>query len=132
MTAVVNILNREEHNDSDLAGTMKLVAKLLPDEFNRGLESPDDTDTKLLFPAEWDQNVHQKTIVETMKTLYEILVDAENANTREDALHKMNEAFGKRVTNAQLITSIAAAPAFHVSPSREPEPRKINKTMVSG
>ncbi|HAX1910689.1 TPA: hypothetical protein JXS89_005255, partial [Escherichia coli] len=131
-TAVVNILNREEHNDSDLAGTMKLVAKLLPDEFNRGLESPDDTDTKLLFPAEWDQNVHQKTIVETMKTLYEILVDAENANTREDALHKMNEAFGKRVTNAQLITSIAAAPAFHVSPSREPEPRKINKTMVSG
>ena len=67
-----------------------------------------------------------------MKTLYEILVDAENANTREDALHKMNEAFGKRVTNAQLITSIAAAPAFHVSPSREPEPRKINKTMVSG
>ncbi|HAX1795022.1 TPA: hypothetical protein JXS69_005405, partial [Escherichia coli] len=117
---------------SDLAGTMKLVAKLLPDEFNRGLESPDDTDTKLLFPAEWDQNVHQKTIVETMKTLYEILVDAENANTREDALHKMNEAFGKRVTNAQLITSIAAAPAFHVSPSREPEPRKINKTMVSG
>ncbi|WP_196062342.1 MULTISPECIES: cyclic GMP-AMP synthase DncV-like nucleotidyltransferase [unclassified Serratia (in: enterobacteria)] len=132
MTAVVNILDREDHNGSDLTGTMKLVAKLLPDEFSNGLESPDDTDENLLFPAECDHNVHQRTIVESMKSLHGILFDAERVNTRDDALRKINEAFGKRVTNALLITSIAAAPAFHISPSKEPEAAKINKTMVSG
>ncbi|MCL2891242.1 CBASS cGAMP synthase [Brenneria tiliae] len=132
MTAVVNILDREDHNGSDLTETMKLVARLLPDEFCSGLESPDDTDDKLLFPAECDHNVHQRTIVETMRSLQGILLDAESSGSREDALHKMNEAFGKRVTNASLITSIAAAPAFHNSPSKEPAPVKINKTMVSG
>ncbi|ECG0939344.1 hypothetical protein DOR57_05210 [Salmonella enterica subsp. salamae] len=132
MTAVVNILDKEDHNGSDLTGTMKLVAKLLPDEFSNGLESPDDTDEKLLFPAECDHNVHHRTIVETMRSLHGILLDAERADTRDDALRKMNEAFGMRVTNALLITSIAAAPAFHISPSKDPEPAKINKTMVSG
>ncbi|KAA8994453.1 MULTISPECIES: cyclic GMP-AMP synthase DncV-like nucleotidyltransferase [Pectobacteriaceae] len=132
MTAVVNILDREDHNGSDLTETMKLVARLLPDEFCSGLESPDDTDDKLLFPAECDHNVHQRTIVETMRSLQGILLDAESSGSREDALHKMNEAFGKRVTNASLITSIAAAPAFHNLPSKEPAPVKINKTMVSG
>lgn len=132
MTAVVNILDREDHNGSDLTGTMKLVARLLPDEFCNGLESPDDTDEKLLFPAECDHNVHQRAIVEIMRRLQGILLDAESLVSREDALRKMNEAFGKRVTNASLITSIAAAPAFYNSPSKEPAPVKINKTMVSG
>ncbi|PEN23582.1 CBASS cGAMP synthase [Klebsiella grimontii] len=132
MAAVVNILDREEHNGSDLAGTMKLVARLLPDEFCDGLESPDDTDEKLLFPAECDHNVHQRTIVKTMRNLHGILLDAELSVSREDALRKINEAFGKRVSNASLITSIVAAPAFHNSPSKEQAPTKINKTMVSG
>lgn len=132
MAAVVNILDREEHNGSDLAGTMKLVARLLPDEFCDGLESPDDTDEKLLFPAECDHNVHQRTIVKTMRNLHGILLDAELSVSREDALRKINEAFGKRVSKASLITSIIAAPAFHNSPSKEQAPTKINKTMVSG
>lgn len=132
MAAIVNILDRQAHNGSDLTGTMKLVAKLLPDEFNHGLESPDDTDAKLLFPAQRDQNVHQRTIVETMESLHNILLDAERSESREDALRKINEAFGERVTHASLITSIAAAPAFLNSPSKEPAPKPINKTMVSG
>lgn len=132
MAAIVNILDREAHNGADLTGTMKLVARLLPDEFIRGLESPDDTDAKLLFPVARDQNVHQRTIVETMRSLHGILLDAESIESREDALHKINEAFGKRVTNASLITSSAAAPAFLNSPSKEPASKSINKTMVSG
>ncbi|UWS28923.1 CBASS cGAMP synthase [Erwinia pyrifoliae] len=132
MTSVVNILDREKHNGSDLTETMKLVAKLLPDEFCSGLQSPDDTDENLLFPAEYDHNLHQKNIVETMRSLHSILLDAESLGSREDALRKINEAFGKRVTNDSLITSIAAAPAFHNSPSQESAPVKINKTMVSG
>lgn len=132
MTAVVNILDREAHNGSDLTETMKLVARLLPNEFCNGLESPDDTDEKLLFPAECDHNVHQRTIVETMRSLQGILLDAESSSSKEEALRKINEAFGKRVTNASLITSIAAAPAFHTSPSKEQASVKINTTMVSG
>lgn len=132
MAAVVNILDKEAHDGADLTGTMKLVARLLPDEFNHGLESPDDTDAKLLFPAERDQNVHQRTIIETMRRLHGILLAAESSESREDALRKINEAFGKRVTNASLITSIAVAPAFLNSPSKEPAPKPINKTMVSG
>lgn len=132
MAAVVNILNKEEHDGLNLTETMKLVAKLLPCEFSRGVESPDDTDEKLLFPAEQDQNVHQRSIVNTMKNLHGILLDAECTNTRDEALLKINKGFGQRVTNASLITSIVAAPAFQVSPSKELEPIKINKTMVSG
>lgn len=132
MAAVVNILDREAHNGADLTGTMKLVARLLPEEFNRGVESPDDTDEKPLFPVERDQNVHQRTIVETMGSLHGILLAAERTESREDALRKINEAFGKRVTNASLITSIAAAPAFLNPPSKEPASKPINKTMVSG
>lgn len=132
MAGVVNILDREAHNGADLTGTMKLVARLLPDEFNHGLESPDDTDAKLLFPAERDQNIHQRTIVETMGSLHGILLAAESSESREHALRKINEAFGKRVTNALLITSIAAAPAFLNSPSKEPASKPINKSMVSG
>ena len=108
MAAVVNILDREAHNGSDLTGTMKLVAGLLPNEFCSGLESPDDTDEKLLFPAKCDHNVHQRTIVETMRNLEGILLDAESSNSREEALRRINDAFGKRVTNASLIISIAA------------------------
>ena len=67
-----------------------------------------------------------------MRSLYCIFLDAECASSRDDALQKMTEAFGKRVTNASLITSITAAPAFHDAPSKEPAPTKINKTMVSG
>ncbi|RFS77886.1 hypothetical protein D0U00_17175 [Leclercia adecarboxylata] len=132
MTAVVNILDTHDHDDSDLTGTMKLVARLIPDEFCKGLESPDDTDEKLLFPAECDQNVHQRTIVETMRSLEGILCDAETSGSREEALRTINKAFGKRVTNALLITTIAAAPAFQSLPSKEQAPVKINNTMVSG
>lgn len=132
MAAVVNILDREAHNGSDLSETMKLVAKLLPEEFNHGVESPDDTDEKPLFPAECNHNVHQSAIVETMERLHGILLAAEQSESREDALSKINEAFGKRVTDASLITSSAAAPAFLSSPSKEPVSKKINKTMVSG
>lgn len=132
MAAVVNILDREAHNGSDLSETMKLVAKLLPKEFNHGVESPDDTDEKPLFPAEYNHNVHQRAIVETMERLHGILLAAEQSESREDALSKINEAFGKRVTDASLITSSAAAPAFLSSPSKESVSKKINKTMVSG
>ncbi len=132
MAAVVNILNKEEHDGLNLTETMKLVAKLLPCEFSRGVESPDDTDEKLLFPAEYDQNIHQQDIVNTMINLHSILINAENADTREEALRIINQGFGNRVTDVSLITSIAAAPAFQISPSKESEPAKINKTMVSG
>jgi len=132
MAAVVNILDSNEHEGSDLNGTMKLVARLIPDEFCKGLESPDDTDEKLLFPAQDDHNIHQSAIVEKMRSLEGILLEAETSGSREEALRTMNIAFGKRVTNVLLITSIAAAPAFNSSPSQEQAPVKINNTMVSG
>ncbi|EBH1714666.1 hypothetical protein FKD13_12885, partial [Salmonella enterica] len=69
---------------------------------------------------------------ETMESLYGILLAAEQSESREEALRKINEAFGKRVTNALLITSSAAAPAFLNAPSKEPASKPINKTMVSG
>lgn len=132
MAAVVNILDRENHNGADISGTMQIVARLLPDEFCYGLESPDDTDEKLLFPEERDHNLHQRTIVESMRRLPSILREAERSESPEKALSKMNEAFGKRVTNAALIISVAAAPAFHASPSKQSSPVKFNDTMVSG
>ncbi len=132
MTAVVNILDREYHESEDLANTMKIVARLIPGEFCKGIESPDDTDEKLLFPADFDHDSRQQAIVIKMKELHGVLLEAEGAISREFALEKINIAFGERVTNAALIVSAAAAPAFFSEPTKASEPSKINKTMVSG
>jgi hypothetical protein len=132
MTATVNILDRVSHDPSDLGETMKIVAKNLPDEFARGIDSPDDTDEKPLFPPSHLHGPREIDILGKLEGLPDILLSAELANSKSEALSKINTAFGSRVTNSDLIVSAKALPAFAQEPSSASKPEKISSTMVSG
>ena len=132
MAATVNILDRVSHDSSHLGETMKIVAKNLPDEFARGVESPDDTDEKPLFPPSSKHGRREMDIMSKLERLPSILSSAELADSKSEALKKINMAFGSRVTNSDLIVLAKALPAFAQEPSSASKPEKINSTMVSG
>ncbi|WP_100298009.1 CBASS cGAMP synthase [Salinivibrio kushneri] len=132
MAATVNILDRVSHDSSDLGETMKIVAKNLPDEFARGVESPDDTDEKPLFPPSSKHGRREMDIMSKLERLHSILSSAELADTKSEALKKINMAFGNRVTKSELIVLAEALPAFAQEPSSTSKPEKISSTMVSG
>lgn len=132
MAATVNILDRVSHDSSDLGETMKIVAMNLPGEFARGVESPDDTDEKPLFPPSYEHGRREMDIMSKLERLPEILSSAESADSKSEALKKINMAFGNRVTNSDLIVLAKALPAFAQEPSSASKPEKISSTMVSG
>lgn len=132
MAATVKILDTHAHDETNFGETMKLIANKLPETFNAGVESPDDTDEKPLFPPFSEQNLTQKEIVNKMKELELSLIESEMAPTKYASLLKINEAFGNRVTNHELITTKPAAPAFKEEPSVSAKPQAISSTFTSG
>ncbi|EGT0640430.1 hypothetical protein JAF85_003160 [Citrobacter werkmanii] len=132
MTATVNILDRLPHDKDDLGKTMRLVAENLPDEFSRGVESPDDTDEKLLFPSISEHGVWENAVMDRLRKLPEILINAENADTKQSALDIINTAYGNRVTNSDLIILSQTAQVLAAPISKASSPVKISSTMVSG
>lgn len=67
-----------------------------------------------------------------LEALPGILVEAENALTKQLALDAINRAFGRRVTESTLIVSAPAAPAFIEEPESASSSTKISSTMASG
>ncbi|PJE54646.1 CBASS cGAMP synthase [Marinomonas sp. BSi20584] len=132
MAATVEILNTHPHDETNFGETMKLIANKLPETFNAGVESPDDTDEKPLFPPFSEQDLTQKEIVNRMKELEPSLIESEMAPTKYASLLKINEAFGNRVSNHELITTKPAAPAFKDEPSVSAKPQTISSTFTSG
>ena len=132
MAATVNILDRVPHDKDDLGATMKVVAQHLAEEFAKGVESPDDTDDKPLFPPLSEHGPRENDIMDKLEELPGILLKAEKADSKQDALKVINTAFGNRVTDYLLIVSVSAAPAFKESPSTGKTPAKISNSMVSG
>ena len=132
MAAIVSILDRIGHDKDDLSATMRLLAKHLPDEFRNGVESPDDTDEKLLFPHYEEHGERELEIIERMSELQGVLVDAQLCSTKELALNSINRAFGRRVVRSDLIVSSPSAPAFTHEPSRGTQAASISTTMASG
>ncbi len=132
MAATVNILDRIAHDKDDLGATMRIVAKYLPDQFSKGVESPDHTDEKLLFPTKADHTEREIKIMSRLSELHNILTDAQNSVSKELALKSINRAFGQRVLNPDLIVSDKSAPAFNSEPARGTEAAIISNTMASG
>lgn len=132
MAATVNILDCYPHDKNDLGATMKLIAEKLPGEFLRGVESPDHTDDKLLFPPQCLHGEREKEVMSKLNELERIFSTAENAPTKQEALKTMNKAFGHRVTLSELIVGKQSAPAFKHEPSIATQAKRINPTMASG
>jgi hypothetical protein len=132
MAAIVDILDKYPHDETNFGETMKLIANKLPSTFNAGVESPDNTDESPLFPSFINQNEKQRDIIEKMKQLEPTLIESEKELTKQASLQKINEAFGDRVTNHELIISKSAAPAFKQEPSVSTRPQPISSTFTSG
>ncbi|WP_353742836.1 CBASS cGAMP synthase [Pseudomonas fluorescens] len=132
MAATVSVLDRIPHDRDDLGATMRMLAKYLPDEFNNGVESPDHTDEKPLFPPRTEHGERELAIMERLFDLRVILVDAQGCSSKELALDSINRAFGRRVVKSDLIVSAPSAPAFVSEPSRGTQPASISTTMASG
>ncbi|MER0854924.1 CBASS cGAMP synthase [Pseudomonas aeruginosa] len=132
MAATVSILNRVVHDENDLGATMRMLAKYLPDEFANGVESPDHTDEKPLFPPRIEHGERELEIMERLSELYGILIDAQKCPSKELALESINRAFGQRVIKSDLIVSEKSAPAFTKEPTRGVQATAISNTMASG
>lgn len=132
MAATVNILDRVPHDRTDLGATMRMLAKNLASEFFNGVESPDHTDEKPLFPPHHEHGEREKIIMARLSELEGIMDDAERSPTRDLALATINKAFGNRVVKCDLIISTASAPAFSSEPSRGTQAARISTTMASG
>jgi len=132
MAATVSILDRIPHDKNDIGATMLMLAQYLPDEFFKGLESPDPTDEKPLFPHHSDHGDRELEIMERLSELHDILVDAQGCSSKELALDSISRAFGRRVIKSDLIVSEKSAPAFAKEPTRGTQAASISTTMASG
>lgn len=132
MAATVSILDRIPHDKNDLGATMRILAKHLPDEFSKGVESPDPTSEKPLFPPRIDHGQSELEIMARISELHGILIDAQQCLSKELALESINRAFGQRVLKSDLIVSEKSAPAFVSEPARGAQPASISSTMASG
>ncbi|MCH2342821.1 cyclic GMP-AMP synthase DncV-like nucleotidyltransferase [Pseudomonas sp. NPDC047963] len=132
MAATVSILDKIAHDKNDLGATMRILAKYLPDEFSQGVESPDHTDEKLLFPPRIEHGERESEIMARLSELHGILIDAQQCSSKELALYSINRAFGRRVLISDLIVSEKSAPAFANEPARGAQAATISNTMASG
>jgi hypothetical protein len=132
MAAIVNILDSNAHSKDDLDVTMKIVANNLHQEFSKGVDSPDHTDEKPLFPPMSQHNNREHDIMAKLEKLPNLLQRAADAVSKQHALDIINTAFGNRVTKEELIVSAPAARAFVDEPESSSTAAKISSTMVSG
>ena len=132
MAATVEVLQKKPHDSSDIASVVKVVAENLPYEFRLGVESPDDTDERPLFPPEAEHKDREKDIIRKLENLSSLLSLAENAETKESALNILSDVYGDRVKDQSLIRASAAASVFNSEPTKANSPAKISTTMVSG
>ncbi len=132
MAATVNILEYKNVDPKDFGKTMLTIAKELPQTFKNGVESPDESDERPLFPHYHEHGDKEREIIKKMEHLAVSLEDAIYANTKQDALNLLNLRFGERVTNTDLIVSQTAAPAFESEPTKAKQTVIISSTMKSG
>jgi cyclic GMP-AMP synthase len=132
MAATVNVLDREPTNSNDFGAAMKVLSKNLPSEFEQGIESPDPSDDRPLFPSREEHDAEQSMILKRLQQLASILEDAETATTKRMAIETLNRAFGNRVVNPELIVQSKSAPAFSEEPEKATKATTISSSMVSG
>lgn len=132
MTATVSVLDSYPHEKSDMDSTMRLLVEKLPLEFASGIKSPDPTSDSFLFPPSYQHGVEERDVMDKLELLKVTINSAGKALTKSEALDIMNQMFGTRVTNSELIIAKQAAPAFTNEPKQTAQPTRISPTMSSG
>ncbi|WP_312584498.1 CBASS cGAMP synthase [Acinetobacter sp.] len=131
MAAAVNVLENNKVDTTDFGSIMQTVTEKLPDVYRSGVESPDESDERPLFPSLANHGDKEKEIVKKLEELADSLNKALDAESKKDALSILNSNFGDRVTNSDLIVYQAAAPAYLSEPERSKSSAVISKSMTS-
>lgn len=132
MAATVKILDRVPHDRQDFGSIMKIVSQNIESEFLGGVLSPDHTDEKLLFPSVDFHGERERGIMEKLSEFKDIILKAEYASDKSDALRMLNSVFGERVNDSSLIVGVAAVPAYIAPPKQAAHATRISPSMSSG
>ncbi|MEZ8142869.1 CBASS cGAMP synthase [Enterovibrio sp. FF113] len=131
MKCAVDTLGQSPLDGKDLGLAINAVASNLAKQFNAGVESPDPSDERPLFPDSSQHNEKQRNMVEAALKLELFLHAAMTAQTREDASRYLSHVFGERGISTTLLNSTFAAPVY-ATPADKSIPAEIEKTMTSG
>lgn len=131
MKCAVDTLGQSFLDGKDIGLVMQTIARNLPEQLTNGVDSPDPSDERPLFPHHSDHNDAQKDIVEAATEFNLSFQDALNAPTKAEASQHLRSIFGERGINSSLITSVLAAPVYR-QPAKRSKPTKIEETMKSG
>ena len=132
MAATVNILNQTVVHSDDFGKTMFIIAQELPKVFRSGIDSPDESDERPLFPSSDFHQEKERQIIQKMEAFSLSLEAAFLAESKLAALNILNSNFGNRVQDHGLIVNQNAAPAFDSEPSQAKAAFQISSTMKSG
>lgn len=132
MAAVVDIFDRTSIDPKDFGLLMVTVARMLPDTFRNGVDSPDENDDRPLFPPYYEHEDKHKEVIEKLEQLVTSLESAYVAHTKQEALDVLNGEYGDRVQDLSLIVSQTAAPAYESTPLKAKEAAIISTSMKSG
>lgn len=132
MAAVVDIFDRTSIDPKDFGLLMLTVARMLPDTFRNGVDSPDENDDRPLFPPYYEHEDKHKEVIEKLEQLVTSLESAYVAHTKQEALDVLNGEYGDRVQDLSLIVSQTAAPAYESTPLKAKDAAIISTSMKSG
>ena len=132
MAAVVEVLKTTKIDEKDLGESMLSLTRKLPEVFKAGVESPDHTDEKPLFPPTPREPLFEQDVINKLSDLHKLLTFAKEAKSKDEAFNHLASVFGKRVTDRELIIRDESTPAFQHEPEKTEAPTKISTTMSSG
>lgn len=131
MKCTVDTLGNSLLDGKDLGLVMAEVIDKLPEQLSNGVESPDPSDQRPLFPDISQHNNKEREILTATKYLQSQFVAASTAQTKDECTSLLRSIFGERGISVELITVLAAAKVYN-SPAQISEPAKIDRTMKSG
>lgn len=131
MKCAVDTLGQSPLDGSDLGLVFLSIVNELPHQLMNGVESPDPSDEKLLFPGFYQHGKVQSDIVDEANELKRNFSAALNSETKAEASNILGQLFGERGVSRDLIRSVLAAPAY-AQPALKSDPIEIEKTMTSG
>ncbi|MEZ8382755.1 CBASS cGAMP synthase [Vibrio splendidus] len=131
MKCIVDTLRNNICDPHDFGDVLLDVANNLELQLNNGVRSPDPSSSSHLFPPRSEHTNEQKAIVDKAIELQVKLNQAISAPTKQIALVYLQELFGERVTNPELIKERKAIPAYSSETVVLPK-REISSSMRSG
>ena len=131
MKCVVDTVGSSELDGKDLDLVMHEVVKALPIQLVNGVESPDPSDDRPLFPSRNEHDEYHQKIVDAASMLSEKLKTASAVASKTEAGLLLKELFGDRGVDDELIKPIITAHVYS-TPATKSNPAIIKQTMKSG